>query len=191
MARFAIRFASLALLLASGHAAGAATMPLYDAFHTLCAATDAQPDLIAKAIKISPFKITPRTTASTPGPIPISVALWDMEVEGHKMSLAIGRSQEPMGTAMITDTQTCTVTSFGNEDASIGAIRKWAGLPGKGSDLTLYEFQLQGGKRIALEHGDAEIAAKTEGRARHIAIITRSNLGSVMLSRYLPPHPAP
>ena len=190
MARPAIGFASVALLLASGHAAGAATMPLYDAFNTLCVATHAEPGLIAKAIKISPFKITHRTAASTPGPIPMSTDLWDMEVEGHKMSLAVGHSQEAMGTAMITDAQNCTITSFASEDASIGAVRKWAGAPGKGSGVTLYEFQMQGGKPIALEHGNAEKAAEIEGRAWHIAITTRPNMGSVALTHYLPPHPA-
>ena len=184
-------FVVATIMVSSGSPASSkGAIPLYDAFNSLCVATNTQPDLIEKAIKVSPFKITQRGSASTAKPIPMSTTLWDMAYEGHKMTLAIGESQEPLGTTMVTNTQNCTITSFSNEDASIDAIRRWVGLPGnsnKSPGVTLYEFQMQGSSRISLEGGDAEKIAKTEGRAWHIAIINGQNMGSVMLTRYLTP----
>jgi len=167
-----------------------ADRPLFDAFQEFCVETDARFDVITKAVNAADFEIRKRTSASTNFPMPMSVTIWDMTFEGHKMMLNAGHTTEPAGPAMVTEVDNCGFSSSANEDRGIAELRKWAGPPSRASStMTLYDFEVQGETRIPLKDEASRHAAQAAGHAWHLTIIDGKTNAQVTLSHDGPVHP--
>ena len=169
-------------------------MPMYDAFRRFCLTTGAQPEAIEKAVMISGISFHKRGPTTTANPMPTGTTAWDMDFEGHRLTLNAGHSTEGDGTAMVQKGNSCSITSWnGDEKASVAALHKWAGIsraadrPIRQGTLTLYEFEVRGTAMIPLKNDDAGRLAKTEGRTWLLTIMDNS----VMLAHYSPPFPRP
>lgn len=173
-----------------------ARMPMYDAFKKFCIATAAQPVAIEKAVTTSGITFHKRGPASTANPWPMDTIAWDMDFQGHKLTLNAGNAMEPSGAGMIRKTDNCTITSWNNADekASIAALHRWAGIGRsadrplrRGGTLTLYAFEIRDGAMVPLRDDDAGRLAKAEGRTWQLTITDNS----AMLTHNFSPSPRP
>jgi len=105
--------------------------PLFDAFKTFCAATGAEPAAVASAVKAAGgTQFMPPTT--TDFPFPITLASWNVEVEGQKMEISASGSfpskKNPPFPTQVADTYTCGIEVRTNDRASVAALQKWIGI---------------------------------------------------------------
>lgn len=167
-------------------------MPLYDAFRRFCLATGTQSEAIAKAVMLSRLPFHQRRAAATTEPVPMDMTGWDLDFEGHKLTLDAGHTVEPFGSAMLQKTTACTIFSWNNsEAASVAALHQWAGITRSPDSRqrrpTLYSFEVRGTAMIPLAEDETGRAAKAQGRAWLLVITQSANRASVALSHYLPP----
>ena len=173
-----------------------APMPMYDAFKKFCIDTAARPGSIERAVMISGIAVHKRGPTSTTNPWLMNTTAWDMDFEGHKLTLNAGNAMEANGAAMVRKADSCTITSWNNADekTSVAALHKWAGisrsadrpLP-RGGTLALFEFEVRGSVMLPLKEDDGGRLAKAEGRAWQLTIMDNS----AMLTHYLAPAPRP
>ncbi len=169
-------------------------MPMYDAFRKFCLDTGVQSEAVEKAVTISGIKFHRRGPTSTANLMPMDLTMWDMDFEGHKLTLNVGHSTENFGHAMVQRSTACSIVSWGgNEDASIAALFKWAGISPTADQrrlgVTLYEFEVRGTAMVPLKDDDAGRLAKAEGRTWLLTII--GGTPAVTLAHYFPPTPRP
>ncbi|MDR3528457.1 MAG: hypothetical protein P4L57_14390 [Rhizomicrobium sp.] len=171
-------------------------MPMYDAFRRFCLTTGAQAEAIEKAVIISGIQFHKRGPAATVDPMPMDTTAWDMDFEGHQLTINAGHTTEPHGSAMVQKSNTCTINSWhSNEEASVTALHKWAGISPSADQrrrgLTLYAFEVRGTIIVALEDDDAGRLAKAQGRTWHLMIQQSASGAAVMLTHNSLPFPRP
>ena len=174
-----------------------ARMPMYDAFKRFCIDTAAQPEVIAKAVMMSGISFHKRAPAATATPWAMNMTGWDMDFEGHALTLNAGNAMEASGAAMLRKSETCTITSWNNADekASVAALHRWAGisrsadrsLPRGGGTLALYTFEMRGPVMLPLKEDDGGRLARAEGRTWLLTIMDNAT----SLTHYFPPTPRP
>lgn len=169
-------------------------MPMYDAFRKFCLDTGVQSEAIEKTVAISGIRFHKRGPSSTTNPMPMDLTMWDMDFEGHKLTLNAGHSTEPYGQAMVRKSTTCSIVSWDkNEDASIAALFKWAGISPTADQrrrgVTFYEFEVRGSAMLPLKDDDAGRLARAGGRTWLLTIIRGAP--TVTLAHYFPVAPRP
>src|SRR5262245_31111095 len=127
-------------LAAQAHAQGD-QRPLFTSFKAFCIDTGAKPDAVKAAVEAAGGKLE-LPPAGARFPDSATVTTWVHFVGDRKQTIqAITQSVPPGRKPWVA--HRCIVRSFGNEDASIMAIRDWVGVPPLGTTSsigTLYAF---------------------------------------------------
>lgn len=199
----------LASLVAAFPAAGAPKpdLPLFTAFKTFCVDTGAKPDAVSAAVveaggtRHNPPGGSTENSTLPSTPFPMALAMWDVTVDGHRMMVSTGtafpsRDARFAGRANI-DFDSCTINSWGNEDASVAVIGNWAGVPPTIKpeatvtySLAQYEFQMVGSIHRPVAGQADRLSANTEGRDWGLVLQGSARGASVMLTHILPKPPA-
>jgi hypothetical protein len=187
--------------------------PLFAAFQSFCIDTGAEPGAVQKAVEAAggvphhPFGGS--TDAGTlPGaPFPMTLFIWDVVVQGHKLIVAASASYPTRDVRMagrrgVFDFDTCTIDSFANDDAGAKAIRDWVGVPPLDEstnphddklapDVTQshFEFQTVGSVHKAVTGLSERLSASAEGREWSLTLLHDPRSVGVQFMHALPKSP--
>jgi hypothetical protein len=187
MCRLGPILTATAAMLTAGADAQVHDPPLFAAFKVFCADTDASPDAVKSAVEVAGGKQHAPPSA-TEWPFPMTVTIWDITAGGHSMSVSAGTQQvSPIQNRPEENSNSCTVRSFVNEDASIEAIRNWVGVPPTyvspdNPIIYYFDYQQLGPGRSALPADKiAYGTAKVEGRTWSLVVLQSQDGASVQL----------
>jgi hypothetical protein len=185
------------------------TLPLFDAFKSFCVETGAKPEVVNATVEAAGGKLHMPSVDTTKGrdsmdsPFPLTLTTWDITLKGHPMWVSSGTSypSRKLGSAKnrVSDFDSCDISSFANEDASIEAIRRWANVePNEVStnppsakwspSLTMYfySFQVSGSVHSAIADKGQILKAEEEGRFWSLVIMQNSHSAAFQLVHDLP-----
>jgi hypothetical protein len=182
----------IVLIITNGAHAQNASVPFYDAFTTFCSNTGATPDLVKAAVEAAPLSHLSGAPGSTTFPYPMTVTNWNVNWNGNNYTVASLTARSPYGPNQIMESNSCTITSRADDDASVAAIRKWVGVqpnPSSRPDsgITYYDYREDGSLRVATISDAAVKSAETAGKAWTMTVILQPGFVSVQLVHFRGP----
>jgi len=165
----------------------------YAAFKKFCTETGAEPDSVKAAVEATPLATPIRPPASTAPPYPMTAVGWNVNWNGHPLIINSGTSLAPYGPGLAMPTVSCVVSSRGNEDAGIAAIRKWVGVQSDpqastSSGSSYYTYREDGFGRKPMIGDDAALkSAMAQGKAWLLTVVQWPDFASAQLMHFLAP----
>jgi len=162
--------------------------PLFAAFKTLCIDTGAAPDAADEALRKAGATLKVNASDDTLRPDVVKMNIWNARFVGHDMMIATGREDHrAIGKSPPVHIESCSITSYANEDAGVGEIRKWVGIePDVYSQLdgATYTYEMVDGQKHRLPDGDWGLKAQASGRLWTLTLHRFPDGAMVSLARH-------
>jgi hypothetical protein len=142
--RFILVAVSAVLIVTPPGRAADSPAPMFAAFLKFCVATGAKPDAMKTAVEMA-GGVARNPPGATDWPFRVTTQSWDYTTLGHELTVSAGTANPPAhgnrpGVASIN----CIINSTAPDDASLEALRRWAGVPVSDKNaggLTYYYFR--------------------------------------------------
>jgi hypothetical protein len=190
-----VRLAVFALAALFGSdAASASDAPLFDSMKKFCVATHAQPDAVKAAVETAGGTLK-QPTATTAWPFPMTVTTWQLTVDTESQTISAGsiRASADAGEGgRQYRADSCTITTFSNDTASVDAIRTWVGVAPSwtssgNTTVESFDFQEVDGVASPLPAGKAAYTrAVIRGLVWSMEVIRSAGQVSVQMTHRLP-----
>ncbi len=186
MSKSNVLFVAVGMILATGAHAEDADQPLFTAFRSFCADTQAIPSAVKRAVEAAGGKLQHVSNGELS--FPVSIMTWDVTVGGHALIVAAGAERPPLGPDKVQFSTHCQIVSLQDEAASMAPLRRWAVVPpaSESSIEAIYLFRGEGPARVA-------VAGNTANDVDHWMMTLRRPQGQsfVQLIHFSLPEPAP
>ena len=184
-------------------------LPLFTAFKAICIDTGAKLELVSAAVQAAggtphyPNSGSTEYAALPDGAFPKSLVVWDVAVEGRRMMVFAGGDHTSRDQGVQSDGtddfDSCQIDSDADEDASVAALRAWAGVAVQFEAVisrdaegnpeitqTHFQFQKAGSAHKPIANKAERLAVRAKGRYWAFDIVRSPKTVSVTLIHSLP-----
>lgn len=198
----AVALSALSTCHAWAQSAPSRPLPLFEAFQSYCTKGDgsAVETALTKGnatrVPLDPAQIA--KAAAAKGMTDLDMSMWDVSVPEHKMVLTLMVAKKGAPSVPKQFVFNCIIASTVNEDDSMAAAAKWAGVapiqittPDQ-QKMYVFTFEVQDGQHLILQPGTPEAQdAAAKGRIWVLLTATMKVGGILSLIQMAPKDPPP